>query len=48
MVGEDYFFCNEARRLGFETHVLPQARTTHTGSYDYVLNMPAIASLGAA
>jgi hypothetical protein len=48
MFGEDYFFRNEARRLGFEVHVLPQARTVHTGSYDFVLNMPAIASLGSA
>jgi hypothetical protein len=48
LYGEDYFFCNEARRLGFEVHVLPQARTVHTGSYDHVLNMSAIASLGSA
>jgi hypothetical protein len=48
MVGEDFFFCNEARKLGFETWVLPNARTVHTGSADYVCNMPALASLGNA
>jgi hypothetical protein len=48
LFGEDYFFSNKARRLGFEVYVLPQARTVHTGSYDYVLNMPAIVSLGSA
>jgi hypothetical protein len=45
MVGEDYHFCNEAHKLGFETFVLPSARTVHTGSADYICNMPAIASL---
>jgi hypothetical protein len=48
MVGEDFFFCNEARKLGFETWVLPNARTAHTGSADYICNMPALASLGSA
>ena len=48
MYGEDYFFCAEARRLGFEVHVLPQARTVHTGSHDFILNLPALASLGSA
>jgi hypothetical protein len=48
MCGEDYFFCNEARRLGFEVCVLPSARTIHTGSYDHVLNLSAIASLNSA
>jgi hypothetical protein len=47
MVGEDFFFCNEARKLGFETWLLPSARTVHTGSADYICNMPAIASLGS-
>lgn len=48
LFGEDYFLCNEARRLGFEVCVLPQARTVHVGNFDYVLNMPAIVSLGSA
>jgi len=47
MYGEDYFFCDEARKVGFETYVLPQARTIHTGSHDFILNFSALASLGA-
>jgi hypothetical protein len=45
---EDFFFVDHARALGFETYVLPQARTVHVGSHDYVLNMAALASLGKA
>jgi hypothetical protein len=47
-LSEDFWFCDQARRLGFETFVLPLARTTHAGSYDFVLNLPALASLSAA
>jgi hypothetical protein len=47
-LSEDFWFCDQARRLGFQTFVLPSARTTHTGSYEFVLDLPALASLGAA
>lgn len=45
---EDYFFCDAARELGFETHVLPNVRTQHTGSYSFALNMPALAAAQVA
>jgi hypothetical protein len=38
---EDFFFCEAAAELGFGTWVLPMARTVHTGTFDYVLNLPA-------
>jgi hypothetical protein len=45
---EDYFFCDHALELGFQTFVLSSARTAHTGSYPYLLNLRAITSLGGA
>src|ERR1051325_2949205 len=43
---EDYFFMDHAREAGFETWILPGARTVHSGNFDFVLNLPAVASLG--
>ncbi len=43
---EDYFFIEEARALGFETFLIPTAQTIHVGYYEYLLNMPAIATFG--
>jgi hypothetical protein len=45
---EDFFFCNVASELGFGTWVFPMARTIHTGSFDYVLNLPAGLDLARA
>jgi hypothetical protein len=47
-LGEDYGFCEESARLGFSTFLLPLAVTRHTGSYDYVMDMSAVASADAA
>jgi hypothetical protein len=43
---EDFFFVDAGRAVGFETYVMPQARTVHTGSHNFVCNMTALASLG--
>jgi len=42
---EDYWFCKEARSLGFKVWVCPWAKTSHMGSYVYHANLPATASL---
>jgi hypothetical protein len=47
-LGEDHGFCEESARLGFSTFLLPMAVTRHTGSYDYVMDMSAVASADAA
>jgi hypothetical protein len=47
-LSEDYGFCEESGRLGFGTFLLPMAVTRHTGSYDYVMDMSAVASADAA
>jgi len=44
---EDFFFCDAARELGFDTWIIPWARTRHTGICDYFLDLPAVASLEA-
>jgi hypothetical protein len=44
---EDFFLSAKARELGFETWILPNARTVHTGNFDFVLNLPARASFGS-
>jgi hypothetical protein len=44
---EDFFFCEAASELGFGTWVFPMARTVHTGSFDYVLNLTAGLEFGA-
>jgi len=46
-VSEDFFFCDAARKSGFEVYALGKERTIHTGAYDFILNLPAIAALGA-
>ncbi len=48
LLSEDYAFCEESARLGFGTFLLPMAVTRHTGSYDYVMDMSAVASADAA
>jgi hypothetical protein len=48
MLAEGLFFCKEARKLGIEIWIVPSAVTAHVGTYSYVMNMGAIASLGDA
>lgn len=45
---EDFYFCTEVRKHGFEVWALASERTSHFGTYNFSLNMQAIASLGAA
>jgi len=45
-LSEDFAFCEDARRLGFEVYVLPTAITGHVGSHEYKLNLPLIAASG--
>jgi hypothetical protein len=47
-LSEDYGFCEESARLGFGTFLLPMAVTKHTGSFDYLMDMSAVASADAA
>jgi hypothetical protein len=44
MVSEDFFFADAARKLGHESFVLASERTFHTGEYDFIMNLPLIAS----
>jgi hypothetical protein len=48
LLSEDYAFCEESSRLGFGTFLLPLAVTRHTGSFDFVMDMSAVASAEAA
>jgi hypothetical protein len=43
---EDYRFCLDARALGYETWLLPWAVSSHTGPYDFWIDIPAQASVG--
>lgn len=36
---EDFRFCIDARKMGFETWLLPWAVTTHTGPHEFCLDM---------
>jgi hypothetical protein len=40
-LSEDYWFAAEAKKLGFETYLLPWAQTMHCGSFQYLMNFPA-------
>lgn len=42
---EDYWFCVEAKSLGFKVMLLPWIRTTHMGSFQFVGDMRAVAAL---
>ena len=44
---EDFEFCRDALGLGFQTFILP-AKTEHTGSFTFVMDMAAVGSLRAA
>jgi len=43
---EDFFFVEEARKLGFESYLLPSAATGHIGSFEYRMNLPLVAKTG--
>lgn len=43
---EDYRFCLDARKMGFETWMLPWAITNHTGNYTFVMDIQAQSSFG--
>ncbi len=44
MVSEDFFFADAARKIGHESFVLASERTYHTGQFDFIMNLPLIAS----
>jgi hypothetical protein len=41
---EDYFFCEDAHALGYDTYLLA-ARTLHWGTHAFVCDLPALARL---
>ena len=43
---EDYRFCLDARKLGFETWLLPWAVTSHTGNYEFLMDIMGQAQFG--
>jgi hypothetical protein len=45
-LSEDFFFVEEARRLGFETYLVPNAVTGHIGSFEFIQNLPLLATTG--
>ena len=45
-LSEDFFFVEEARRLGFETYLLPQAITKNVESFEYTMNLGFLAASG--
>lgn len=42
---EDYWFCHDARAMGFKVWLCPWMKTTHMGTYEYVGDMPAASAL---
>lgn len=42
---EDWWFCADAKSLGFKVYMWPQMHTTHMGTFSFVGNMPAVAAL---
>jgi len=45
-LSEDFFFVESARRLGFETYLLPQAITSHIGKFEYKTDLRLLAASG--
>lgn len=43
-LSEDYFFCQASRAIGKKIYLCPWMQTSHTGSYEFVGNIPAIAN----
>jgi hypothetical protein len=44
VLSEDYHFCQQCRKTGIQVWMAPWMRTTHTGSYQFQGNLPAIAN----
>lgn len=42
---EDYWFCVEAKAIGFKVWMAPWVRTSHMGSFKFIADMPAVAAL---
>ena len=45
-LSEDYFFCQEARKIGIETWLLPWIKLNHLGTYRFVGNLEAVMYAG--
>jgi hypothetical protein len=43
---EDYFFIQEARKIGFEVFMLPSVKTIHTGPFEYETNLKLQQEIG--
>jgi hypothetical protein len=44
-LSEDFAFMEAARKIGFETFLLPWVRTIHSGAFNYEMDISAIGSL---
>lgn len=44
VLSEDYHFCQQCRKIGVEVWMAPWMRTTHTGTYQFQGNLPAVAN----
>jgi hypothetical protein len=44
-VGEDFIFCRRVREIGGSVWGCPWLRITHSGNFDFVGNLPAVARL---
>jgi len=42
---EDYWFCIDAKAIGFKVWMAPCMRTSHMGTYKFIADMPAVAAL---
>lgn len=47
-LSEDYFFCQNARKIGIKIHLCPWMELQHIGSYVFKGSMAAIGSLGVS
>lgn len=47
-LSEDYFFCQEVRKLGMKVWICPWIQLQHCGSYVFGGSLQALASIGAA
>jgi hypothetical protein len=46
-LSEDYAFCEDAAELGFQTYVLPAAKTFHQGSFSYPMDLSAVSAVAS-
>jgi hypothetical protein len=45
---EDYWFCHDAKAIGFKVKMWPLMRTSHMGTYTFIGDMPAVAALAGS